>query len=177
MKKIRFVLSYLILITAMLSCKQKSNAVMDPSEIVKARGYAISVYDFENFKTLLQKNDDKIRIVNFWATWCKPCIEEMPYFELVNSAYADKNVEVILVSLDVPSQIESKLIPYLERQNIQSRVVVLDDPDANSWIPKVHEDWTGAIPATYIYKGNECHFYEKSFSYNELETVLKNFIR
>ncbi|TYP73650.1 TlpA disulfide reductase family protein [Aquimarina intermedia] len=176
MKKISFALSYLVLIGFLLSCKQKPAIIMDPIAIVEAKGYAIPVYDFENFKVLLGKKDDKIRVVNFWATWCKPCIEEMPYFELVNSAYADKNVEVILVSLDVPSQIESKLIPYLERQNIQSQVVVLDDPDANSWIPKVDEDWTGAIPATYIYKGNECYFYEQSFSYNELEKELKKFI-
>ena len=176
MKKISFALSYLVLIGFLFSCKKKPAEIMDPIAIVEAKGYAIPVYDFENFKVLLGKKDDKIRVVNFWATWCKPCIEEMPYFELVNSAYADKNVEVILVSLDVPSQIESKLIPYLERQNIQSQVVVLDDPDANSWIPKVDEDWTGAIPATYIYKGNECYFYEQSFSYNELEKELKNFI-
>ncbi|WP_378186978.1 TlpA disulfide reductase family protein [Aquimarina sp. W85] len=177
MKNILLTISLICYALFVSSCKESPKDEGLPIEVVKAQGYNIGVYDFESFKTILTKKDDKIRIVNFWATWCKPCIEEMPYFELINSAYADKNVEVILVSLDLPSQIESKLIPYLERQKIKSKVLILDDPDANSWIPKVSTNWSGAIPATYIYRGDKNQFYEKSFSYNELEKALKSFLK
>ena len=54
-------------------------------------------------------------MINFWATWCAPCVKELPYFEEVNKEFKDKNTEVILVSLDFPSQIESKLKPYLKK--------------------------------------------------------------
>ena len=58
---------------------------------------------------------DKTYVINFWATWCAPCVKELPYFEEVNKEFKDKNTEVILVSLDFPSQIESKLKPYLKK--------------------------------------------------------------
>ncbi|UZO79282.1 TlpA family protein disulfide reductase [Aquimarina sp. ERC-38] len=146
---------------------------LNATEVIKKNGVEVPVYDFEAFENLLHQNDNKARIINFWATWCKPCIAELPYFELINNQYRDKEVEVILVSLDIPSDIETKLIPFLKKQKIDSKVLVLDDPDANSWIPKVNSTWSGAIPATIIYKGNTAHFYEQSFTYNELEKQLK----
>jgi len=97
-------------------------------------------------------------------------VGELPYFELINSRYPDAEVEVILVSLDLPKHVETKLIPFLKKQKIQSKVILLDDPDANSWIPKVDEEWSGSIPATYIYKGNVSKFYERSFTYNDLDS-------
>ena len=87
------------------------------------------------------------------------------------------NVEVILVSLDFPKQIESKLIPFLKKRELQSEVVVLDDVDSNTWIPKVHEDWSGAIPATIIYNKRKRMFYERSFNYEELELELNKIIK
>jgi len=83
-----------------------------------------------------------------------------------------------LVSLDFPKQLESKVIPFVEDRNIKSQVLLLKDPDANNWIPKVDSSWTGAIPATLIYKADNRKFYERSFTYEELENelnlILKN---
>lgn len=83
---------------------------------------------------------------------------------------------MILISLDFPSKYESKLKPFIVDKKLQSKVVALDDADANSWIPKVDESWSGAIPATVIFNKNKRKFYEKSFTYDELETELKQFL-
>lgn len=162
-----------IVLTAYLSCKGEQKPVAQAAQIIQKNGIEVPVYDFDEFQHLVYQNEDKVRIVNFWATWCKPCVAELPYFEMINSKYKQKNVEVILVSLDLPTHIESKLIPFLEKQKIDSKVLVLDDPDANSWIPRVNTNWSGAIPATIIYKGGTANFYEQSFTYNELEKQLK----
>src|SRR5690606_6809447 len=53
-------------------------------------------------KKYFQKKNDSIYVINFWATWCKPCIKELPAFEKIASEYADKKVKVLLVSLDFP---------------------------------------------------------------------------
>ena len=124
----------------------------------------------------LQKNNDSIYIINFWATWCKPCIKELPAFEKLASDYSDKKVKLLLVSLDFPDKLESQVIPFIKKNNIQSEVVLLDDADANSWIPKVSPQWSGAIPATVIYKKEDRKFYEQSFAFEELETELKTFL-
>ncbi len=137
----------------------------------------VPVYDFEAFSHILEQEDDKIYIVNFWATWCKPCIKELPEFEAIGANYADQEVEVILVSLDFSEKLESHVLPFIEEHNLKSRVVLLDDTDSNTWIPKVAEEWSGAIPATIIYSKKERKFYERTFTYNELETELKTFLQ
>ncbi|UII80518.1 TlpA disulfide reductase family protein [Flagellimonas sp. CMM7] len=134
------------------------------------------VYDFESFEPLLYMEDDKTYVVNFWATWCKPCIVELPYFEKINAVQKDNNVEVILVSLDMPSMWKSKLEPFVEKKKIKSKVIILDDPKQNDWIPKVAEEWGGGIPATLIYNKNKRGFYEQGFTYEELNEELSKFI-
>jgi len=160
------------------SCKDgnKATTVADV-QLKPAQTTALEVYDFAGLEPFLNKNDGKTYVVNFWATWCAPCVKEMPFFEKIREKYADKNVEVILVSLDFPRQYDSKLKPFIVDKNIKSKVVALNDVDSNSWIPKVSEDWTGAIPATLIYNKDKRQFYEQSFDYEELETQIQQFIK
>ncbi|WP_040278903.1 redoxin domain-containing protein [Psychroserpens damuponensis] len=138
----------------------------------------LKVYNYNELEAYLKtKDDNKTYVINFWATWCAPCVKELPYFEALNANYSNKNVEVILVSLDFPKQIESKLVPFLAKKGLQSEVVVLDDVDSNTWIPKVNKDWSGAIPATVIYNKDKSKFYERSFDYKALETEVKQFLK
>ena len=110
-------------------------------------------------------------IVDFWATWCKPCVAELPYFEELNNKH--DNIQVILVSLDFEQNIEKQVIPFLEKRKIQSQVDILLDQKANVWIDKVDPSWSGAIPATLIIKGSDKKFYEQSFhSLQELESIV-----
>lgn len=137
----------------------------------------LKVYDFDGLQDYLKSKDsNKTYVVNFWATWCAPCVKELPYFEQLNANYANSDVEVILVSLDFPKYIESKLKPFLTKNDLKSEVVLLNDVDANTWIPKVDKDWSGSIPATIIYNENKRQFYERSFNYQELETEVKQFL-
>ena len=86
-----------------------------------------------------------------------------------------EEIEVILVSLDFPHQYESKLKPFIQKYKLQSKIVVLDDPDMNSWIPKIDPQWDGAIPITVIYNASKRLFFNQTFSYKELETELQTF--
>jgi hypothetical protein len=86
------------------------------------------------------------------------------------------NVEVLLVSLDFPKQKEKKLIPFINRRKIQSKVVLLDDVNEDYWIKEINDQWSGAIPATLIYNANSRKFYEQSFDYTTLENELKTFL-
>lgn len=134
----------------------------------------IPVYDFKSFEPYLHKNTDTTYIVNFWATWCKPCIKELPAFDSLSVAYKNEKVKVILVSLDFSEKLEGVVKPFLKKKGISSEVILLDDPDANAWIEKVDKSWSGAIPATVIYKKSKRAFYERSFTYDELkEAFLK----
>ncbi|MDT0646574.1 TlpA disulfide reductase family protein [Zunongwangia sp. F260] len=147
------------------------------SEKEVASSAVVSTVDFEAFDSkYLQKKNDTTYVINFWATWCKPCVEELPAFEKLNKQLASKKVKVVLASLDFPDKIEQQVIPFMKENNLKSEVVLLDDPDANSWIPKVSEEWSGAIPATIILNQQERKFYERTFTYEELNTELQSFL-
>jgi thiol-disulfide isomerase/thioredoxin len=127
---------------------------------------------YTELKPLLNQSDDKVHVVNFWATWCAPCIKELPYFEALNKR---KNIEVLLVSLDFPKHKQSRLLPFISKNKLQSKVVLLDDADENYWINDIKANWSGAIPATLIYNSQKRDFYERSFTKNELLNLVESF--
>ncbi len=130
----------------------------------------IPVFNYSELEATYFNNDnDTTYVVNFWATWCKPCVKELPAFEELGENYKDMSVKVVLVSLDFPEKIEAGVVPFIEKRGIKSEVVLLDDPDANTWINSVSPEWSGAIPATVIINNKERKFYEQSFTYEELE--------
>ena len=93
---------------------------------------------------------DKIQVINFWATWCGPCIKELPLFERITNE-GRPDVKVILVSLDLDLDPDpEKVYRFIDRKNIQSEVLLLNEPDPNSWINKIEPQWSGALPATVI---------------------------
>lgn len=167
-----------------LSCKDQKKKTEKPveteSRVVKTtsntQDIALNVVDFEGLKPLLEKQNDTTYVVNFWATWCAPCVKELPYYETLNTNYKDKNVKVVLVSLDFPHLYDKKLKPFIAENHLQSEVIALDDPDMNTWIPEVSTEWSGSLPATLIYNKNNREFYEQSFTYDALENALKPFI-
>ncbi|MGM0378026.1 MAG: TlpA disulfide reductase family protein, partial [Bacteroidota bacterium] len=130
--------------------------------------------DFEAFEPLLHKSNDTTYVVNFWATWCKPCVKEIPDFIKVASEMKDEKVRFIFVSLDFPGQVDSRVIPFIREHGMeQEKVILLNDPDSNSWIEKVNPGWSGAIPATVIYNADSRKFVEGSLTYTELKNILK----
>ena len=138
---------------------------------------SIEIVDFDGLYSKIDLSADKTYVINFWATWCAPCVKELPHFEEINKEFKEKNTEVILVSLDFPSQIETKLKPYLKRNKIKSKVILLDDSKMNTWVPKVSEQWDGGIPATLIVNSSNYNFYPKPFKkeelFSEINKVLK----
>ena len=175
----------IVVVIFMTSCKQKNKTVETHRDVsnkiveqeIINNNIELEIYDFKGFEKFLNKKDDKIYVINFWATWCSPCVKELPYFEQLNLNYKSKNVEVLLVSLDLPHLYDKKLKPFLKEENLTSKVIVLDDIDMNSWIPKVDETWSGAIPVTIIYKNDKKQFYEQSFNYEALEKEVKQFLK
>lgn len=132
----------------------------------------VTVVSFEELQPLLQQKNDTVYVVNFWATWCAPCIKEIPSFEQLGEKYRDKRVKVLMVSLDIPKDLHSRLIPFVEKANMHNKVLLLNDPNSNHWIPLVDENWTGVIPATLIYGNGFRHFYQQEFTFEELDALI-----
>jgi len=119
-------------------------------------------------------DDDRVHIINFWATWCAPCVKELPYIDAITEKYGDK-VKVTLVSIDFPRQVKKRLIPFLDKHQLKSEVVLLEDGKVNDWIDKVDPSWSGAIPATVVWYQGKKDFYEQEFhSIKEVEDIIES---
>jgi len=176
---------FLLVLLVVLACKEQGEEHIEPvtqviekeeKKAIDVSDISLEIYDYDGLEPLINKDDEKIHVVNFWATWCAPCVKELPYFEEINAEYNDQ-VEVLLVSLDFPRNYDSKLKPFMKKHDLKSKVIAFDDVDQNRWIPAINENWTGALPATIIYNKNKRQFYEQSFTKEELETELKSFLK
>lgn len=127
------------------------------------RTQSVPVYDsFDAFAAKeLQAPEKGVRLVNFWATWCKPCVKELPYFQQLHDKYP--NLSMLLVSLDKKSDAESRIADFLTKRGINIEVVVLADGRANDWIDKISPDWSGSIPATLLLTPYGTSFFETDF--------------
>lgn len=180
--KLKVIIVAIFLMT--MSCQKKKKTAEVSNETIEevvekevlTNDIQLEVYDFNGFEKFLNRKDNKVYVINFWATWCAPCVKELPYFEKLNSVYNNKNVEVLLVSLDFPHLYEKKLKPFIKERKLTSKVIALDDVDMNTWIPKINKDWSGSIPATIIYKNDVSKFFEQSFTYEELEKEVEQFL-
>ena len=128
--------------------------------------------DYSQLQPLLHQNTKSVHVVNFWATWCAPCIKELPYFEELNKL---ENVDVLLVSLDFPKHKKKRLIPFVKKHKLQSKVVHLDDEDEDYWINEISATWSGALPASLIYSQKRRRFYEQPFTKDELFNEVKSY--
>ena len=96
----------------------------------------------------------------------------------MHDKFEDKKFKNVLVSLDFKKQIDSKLIPFLNKRNIESDVIVLLDGKSTKWIDRVDPSWSGAIPITIIYNKDKRLFLEKQFhSEEELVNIIEPFIK
>ncbi len=134
---------------------------------------------FDQLKQRLNETKDSIVVLNFWATWCKPCVEELPYFEQLNQAYSFQKVKVILVNLDFNTKIKSTVEPFIKRKNLKSEIIHITNTDPNMWINRIDSTWSGAIPATVIYNSSrqKISFREGQMTYNELESIVRPHIK
>lgn len=109
----------------------------------------IEAYKIDNLLARTQ-SQDTLYIVNFWATWCGPCVRELPEFNELYKMYADKPVKILMVSLDFEDAYPKKLASFLKKKNLLPEVVWLNETNANEFIPKIADEWQGSIPATLI---------------------------
>jgi thiol-disulfide isomerase/thioredoxin len=153
-----------LLISLMLLVKTLAPQV---PEVKKLR-----VVNFDQLEPTFHLKNDTIYLINFWATWCAPCIAELPAIKAVEKKYSDKKFKVILVSLDLPGQLKTRLIPFVQSNKITSEVILLDDPDQNRWIDKVDKEWSGEIPFTMIYGKDFRNSYTKPFNFKTLDSII-----
>jgi|SRR4030095_2063881 len=128
-------------------------------------------------KSIFDNAKGKVLLVNFWATWCKPCVMEFPELIKLYNDYKEKGFELIFISLDVPEDIP-KLKPFLESNKVDFTTYLSTFTDPEELIDYVDKNWQGAIPATYIYDkdGNLKKSIIGKKRYSDFESEIKTFL-
>ncbi len=161
--------SLLLLAAVFWSCNNPENRTTQNLALTDT----VPVYNFKELEPILQTSSDTTYIVNFWAMWCVPCVKELPYFVEYANKHRDQKTKVIFISLDFPQDIETKLLPFLKKKNVSSKVILLDDPDSNYWINEIDPNWSGAIPFTIVFNNEKREYFERPFeSITDLETTI-----
>lgn len=131
-----------------------------------------------DLEELFSKQDDTVRVFNFWATWCVPCVKELPNFETFNQEIKGTNQLLYLVSLDDLNRSQSKLSNFLKKKNVMSKVMVLDENNPNFYIDRIEPSWTGSIPATLVIVNQTRGFAEREFhSASDIQNWINSIIK
>ena len=141
--------------------------------VSNAKAQNIAVWKLNDLKVAMQ-NAKEPTIINFWATFCKPCIAELPYFQALADRYKSKGVKLIMVSLDLKEAFPEKVSSFAKKLKLTSSVVFLDESNADIFCPAVDSSWSGAIPASIFINNNSGYkkFLEEEVSKDKLEKEI-----
>jgi thiol-disulfide isomerase/thioredoxin len=138
-------------------------------------GFAqVKTMDMQQLQKRLN-NRDTVYVVNFWATWCGPCVAELPNFEKLQKTYQNQPLKVLLISMDFPSKLKAEVIPFIKKHRYTAEACLASRKNDQEWIDAIDKNWSGALPATLIVNAKRGikHFYEKEFTYAELNKLYQ----
>lgn len=142
-----------------------------------ALGQQVELLKVDKLNERLEKGRDTTYVINFWATWCAPCITELPYFEKLQVEQRKQKLKVLLVSVDFKSQLEKRVIPFVAKRGLKNEVFLLDEQDQQEYIDKIDKSWSGAIPATLFVNGKKRKFMEQEFTWPQLLSEYQDFTK
>jgi thiol-disulfide isomerase/thioredoxin len=157
--KILFLTSYFLLLTSMVF-----------SQPVKK----VKVTEVEEYV----KNSDHPIVLNCWATWCAPCIEEIPYFMETVKKYSDQKVELLLVSLDFATSYPNKIQELIKKKKFDATFFWLNETNADYFCPKIDPKWDGTLPSTLFVnpKTGYRQFFGRPMTDRQVELEVKKLV-
>jgi thiol-disulfide isomerase/thioredoxin len=137
---------------------------------------ALKPADFAKFKDSAK---GKVLVLNFWATWCGPCVAEFPELVALDAKYRDKGVKLVGITADDPGDVQPKVIPFIKKQKVTFDIVLQDTEDPQEMMDQINKEWPGVLPATFVYdkQGNLAYsrfgIIDRDLLIEEIEKALK----
>jgi thiol-disulfide isomerase/thioredoxin len=118
-------------------------------------------------------------IINFWATFCIPCIQEIPHFQELVKKYKSAGINLVLVNLDMKSAYPTQIASFAKKRKFTSKIVFLDETNADLFCPVADSSWSGALPSTLMLypKNGYRAFFEMPLSREKLEVEIRKMLQ
>ncbi len=138
----------------------------------------VSEITIDELNDIIKNREGRVLLINIWATWCIPCKEEFTDLIKISNKYSEQ-IELIGISIDYPDEVESKIIPFLNKLKPNFINYVNGENDTERFINNLNPDGSGAIPATFFYdsEGKQLLFYEGKMSFEEIENEVLKMIK
>lgn len=142
--------------------------------VITSYAQDIPSYDADKLMQRLAAGTDTVFVVGFWATWCGPCVNELPQFDILADKYNGRPVKILLVSMDFKDDYQKKVSKFISKKKLEHEVVWLNESNANEFIPKINNEWQGSIPATLLYfkKRSYVKFIEGAIKSTQLSVLI-----
>jgi len=171
---------YLFLLTCIFSCQQAEEKKVPVSvtalEIEVDTSKLASLSEYKEFEDLMANEKGNVVLVNLWATWCKPCVKEMPMLEKLHQNYKGKGVKVVTLSIDEVSKADSLVVPFWQEMNFSMDNYLIAHQDPGAFINKIDPLWIGLIPTSFIFdgEGKKIETITGTMSYKGFEKKMLN---
>ena len=141
--------------------------------ITSTYGQNAEIIKLPALQEIIQADSEQVKVINFWATWCAPCIKELPLFQQLHEQRPDVRVTLVSMDLDLDPDPE-KVYKFIARKKISAEVVILDEQNPNEWIDQIEKEWSGALPATIVINSRtgKKKFIERELHDGELEKLI-----
>ena len=114
-----------------------------------AEPVAVELVDEKALRELRENKTDKVRMVNFWATWCGPCVTEFPDLVEIHRMYRHRNFELVTVAVNFPDE-KPEVLEFLKQRQASGKNLLLGSEDKDKLLGTFGEAWRGAVPLTLV---------------------------
>ncbi len=146
--------AFAMLMVGLLALSSRSSALeagADPLPERLLRPRAVEPISAADFGRVLEHHRGKVILVNLWATWCIPCIQELPELDLLQSRYRERGLVVLAVSADDLAKLEARVRPFFAKTAPELVSYLIADGDHHGFVAPLEPEWLGALPTTLFF--------------------------